>query len=65
MELETVDIQLSYLIKGEPSGTYCWPRRSDTSWQSLDDVISMVGPPDMSPVRGILINFDDVGKTKL
>ena len=60
MELETAIIQLRYLIEGERSGTYCWPHCSDTSWQSLDDVISMVSPPDMLPGRGILMKFDDV-----
>ena len=31
-----------------------------TSWQSLDDIISVVSPPDMLPGRGILMKFDDV-----
>ena len=31
-----------------------------TSWQSLDDIISVVSPPYMLPGRGILMKFDDV-----
>ena len=31
-----------------------------TSWKLLDDIISVVSPPDMLTGKGILMKFDDV-----